>query len=127
MNMEEELEKEEGVATMTEMSPDESAASLSFATMLSEGLMPQETEDMALEGQQEPAPEEAMPGEMAPAQPEPAEAPVEPIEEEPEEDKFETMETSLSSKLADFRDEVKDTIKNEMEGIKKALKDALLE
>lgn len=114
--------------SIADMTPDEAAASLSFATMLSEQMMPQETEEMAMEGQQgaEMAPQEAIPQEMAPAQVEPEPAPAEPIiEEETEKDKFETMETSLSTKLADFRDEVKDTIKNEMEGIKKALEKAL--
>ena len=86
-----------------QMTPDEAAASLAFATQLSQGLMPQNT------------PEEGdMGAETAPEQENPEEMENDPTEE-------------MNTKFEDFKKEVAKTIKDEIGGLKKEIQDALKE
>lgn len=92
-----------------QMTPDEAAASLAFATQLSEGLLPKGQGDMPVEGDNM--------GETAPS---------EELSLEPEEDTNPRID-ELETQFKDFQKEVKDTIKNEIGGLKEMIKESLNE
>lgn len=98
--------------TGQELTPDEAAAALAFATNISEGMMPQAPMD-----------EQSQMGEPAPEQPteEIAEQPqeLEEIEDEPEID--------IEEKLDTFKKDVEAMVKKEISGIKDLIKEALNE
>ena len=92
---------ENNQAQQPNMTPDEAAASLSFATMLSEQMMPKSPQ----------TPETAPGSEKAP------ETDIEPEKEE------DTATGDLEAKLDEFKEEVKTLIKEGFEGLKTDEKD----
>ena len=108
-----------------DMTPDESAAALSFATMLAEGQMPKMAPEESMEeGLDAPVSPETAPEEeiVAPVE----ESIEEPVEESPEpEDEVGQKVEALSKDLASFKGEVKGIIETKLGDLTDSIKDAL--
>lgn len=91
------------------MNGDQSAAALSFATMLQEQMMPNVEQPME-------ATEAPVDAETAPEQPE---------ETQDMGSKMADMEKSMSEKLDQIRKELKEDNQREMDALKKTIQDAL--
>lgn len=94
----------------SDMSPDDAAASLAFATQISEQMMPVATESPEMASQEE-----------VPNQTEEIQL------EDDEPDKMAELEDKFATELKGMRKEMKDMMKKEMASLKDLIKEALYE
>ena len=92
--------------TNQDMTPDEAAASLAFATRLSEGMMQPQQEEATTE---EPVTEET---------------PQEP-QEDPRIEELQSKLEAQGTEMEDFKNEIRYSMKKEMEALRKDIKSAL--
>lgn len=112
------------------MTPDESAAALAFATKLSEGMMPQAPQESTQEpdlplGEEMAEEQESIPKEEPIIEEKPVEAWAEEEQIEPEEDETSKKVDELSKSFDEFKGEVKGMIESKLGDLTKTLKDAL--